>query len=205
MGQKVISRCWRLFSPWRVTVAIVTLAGLVGWPTAGNTQTVTGHASAVRATVLGTTTALSDTGALTGSDDARQASQVVAVVPSLLSAESLHATAIGWPDQAAAEASLAAIGLTIAGNGISAGFVMARTVAVLGGVGAGDTTIDGLSINGVPIAVTGQPNQTIPIFGGRVVVNEQQQILPSGRTVNALHVIVDGIADVVIASATAGI
>jgi len=53
--------------------------------------------------------------------------------------------------------------------------------------------------------VTGQPNQTIPIFGGRVVVNEQQQILPSGRTVNALHVIVDGIADVVIASATAGI
>ncbi len=56
MGQKVISRYWRLFSPWRVTVAIVTLAGLVGWPTAGNTQTVTGHASAVRATVLGTTT-----------------------------------------------------------------------------------------------------------------------------------------------------
>ena len=84
MGQKVLSRCWRLFSPWSVTVAIVTLAGLVGWPTAGNTQTVTGHASAVRATVLGTTTALSDTGALTGSDDARQASQVVEVVPSLL-------------------------------------------------------------------------------------------------------------------------
>ena len=205
MGQKVLSRCWRLFSLWRVTVAIVTLVGLVGWPAAGSAQTVTGHASAVQATVLGTTTVLSDTGALTGSDDARQASQVIAVVPSLLSAESLHATAIGWPDQAAAEASLAAIGLTIAGNAISAGFVMARTAAVLGGAGAGDTTIDGLSINGVPIAVTGQPNQMIPIFGGRVVVNEQQQILPSGRTVNALHVIVDGIADVVIASATAGI
>src|SRR3989442_15669842 len=106
MGQKVLSRCWRLFSPWSVTVAIVTLAGLVGWPTAGNTQTVTGYARAVRATVLGTTTALSDTGTLAGSDDARQASQV-AVVPAVLSAESLHATAIGWPDQAAAEASLA--------------------------------------------------------------------------------------------------
>jgi len=80
-----------------------------------------------------------------------------------------------------------------------------RTVAVLGGADAGDTTIDGLSINGVPIAVTGQPNQTIPIFGGRVVVNEQQQILPSGRTVNALHVIVTGVADVVTATAVAGI
>ena len=205
MGQKLFSACWRVFSFRGVMVATVAVAGLVGWPTAGSTQTVAGHASAVQATVLGTTTVLSDTGALTGSDDARQASQVIAVVPSLLSAESLHATAIGWPDQAAAEASLAAIGLTIAGNAISAGFVMARTAAVLGGAGAGDTTVDGLSINGVPIAVTGQPNQTIPIFGGRVVVNEQQQILPSGRTVNALHVIVDGIADVVIASATAGI
>ena len=205
MGQKVFSACWRVFSSRGVMVAIVAVAGLVGWPTAGTTQTVTGHASAVQATVLGTTTVLSDTGTLTGSDDARQASQVAGVVPSLLSAEILHATTIGWLDQAAAEASLASLGVTVAGNGISAAFVMARTVAILGGAGAGDTTIDGLSINGVPIAVTGQPNQTIPIFGGRIVVNEQQPLFPSGMTVNALHIVIDGVADVIIASATAGI
>ena len=195
----------RIFSRLRLMAAIVALTGCVGWATAGDAQTLTGQARAVQATVLGSQTVLSDTGALTGGDDARQASQVTGAVPSVLTAEALHATTIGWPDQAVSAASLAGLAVTVAGNGITAGFVMARAKAILGGAGAGDTDIDALSINGAPITVTGQPNQTIPIFGGRVVVNEQQQILPSGRTVNALHVIVDGIADVVIASATAGI
>jgi hypothetical protein len=185
--------------------AIVALAGWVGWATAGDAQTVTGQARAVQATVLGSQTVLSDTGTLTGSDDARQASEVTGDVPSVLTAEALHATTIGWPDQAAAEASLAALGVTVAGNGISAGFVMARAAAVLGGASGGATTIDGLSINGAPITVTGQPNQTILLLGGRVVINEQQPLFPSGMTVNALHIVIDGVADVVIASATAGI
>ena len=34
---------------------------------------------------------------------------------------------------------------------------------------------------------------------------EQQPLFPSGMTVNALHIVIDGVADVVIASATAGI
>jgi len=195
----------RFFLRLRLMAAIVALAGWVGWATAGDAQTVTGQARAVQATVLGSQTVLSDTGTLTGSDDARQASEVTGAVPSVLTAEALHATTIGWPDQAAAEASLAALGVTVAGNGISAGFVMARAAAVLGGASAGATTIDGLSINGAPITVTGQPNQTIPLLGGRVVINEQQPLFPSGMTVNALHIVIDGVADVVIASATAGI
>jgi len=192
----------RILRRWGVVVAIVTLAG---WPTAGAAQTATGHARAAQTTILGSTTALSDTGTLSGSDDALQASQVTGAVPSVLTAEALHATTIGWPDQMAAEASLAALRLTVAGYGISAGFVMARAAAILGGGSAGDTAIDGLSINGVPITVTGQPNQTIPLLGGRVVINEQQAMFPSGMAVNALHVVIDGVADVVIASATAGI
>jgi hypothetical protein len=204
MGQRV--------SSWAgVVVVMVALAGVVGWPTAGGAQTVTGQARAVQATVLGglgslgSTTVLSDTGPLESSDDARQASQVTGAVPSLLSAGVLHATTIGWPDRAIAEASLAALDLSVAGNGISAGFVMARAAAGLGVVGGGDTTIDALAINGVPITVTGQPNQTILIVGGRIVINEQRPLVPSGMTVNALHIVVDGVADVVIASATAGI
>src|SRR5712664_3929460 len=189
----------RIFSHLRLMAAIVALAGWVGWATAGDAQTVTGQARAVQATVLGSQTVLSDTGALTGSDDARQASEVTGDVPSVLTAEALHAITIGWPDQAAAEASLAALGVTVAGNGISAGFVMARAAAVLGGTSGGATTIDGLSINGAPITVTGQPNQTIPLLGGRVVINEQQPLFPSGMTVNALHIVIDGVADVVIA------
>ena len=195
----------RIFSHLRLMAAIVALAIWVGWATAGDAQTVTGQARAVQATVLGSQTVLSDTGTLSGSDDALQASQVTGAVPSVLTAEALHATTIGWPDRAAAEASLAALSLTVGGYGISAGFVMGRAAAVLGGGSAGDTTIDGLSINGAPITVTGQPNQMIPLLGGRVVINEQQPMFPSGMAVNALHVVIDGVADVVIASATAGI
>ena len=193
---------WRIPRRWGVVVAIVTLAG---WPTAGAAQTAIGQARAVQTTILGSTTVLSDTGALSGSDDALQASQVTGAVPSVLTAEALHATTIGGPDQAASEASLAALRLTVAGYGISAGFVMARAAAILGGGSAGDTAIDGLSINGAPITVTGQPNQMIPLLGGRVVINEQWAMFPSGMAVNALHVVIDGVADVMIASATAGI
>ena len=81
---------------------------------------------------------------------------------------------------------------------------MARASAVLGAAGAGAVNIDGLSVNGLPIPVTGLPNQTVTIPGGRVVINEQQSS-PTGIIVNALHVIVVGVADVVIASAKAGI
>ena len=199
----------RIFSRLRLMAAIVALTGCVGWATAGDAQTVTGQARAVQATVLGSLlgsqTVLSDTGALTGGDDARQASQVTGAVPSVLTAEALHATTIGWPDQAVSAASLAGLAVTVAGNGITAGFVMARAAAILGGAGAGDTDIDALSINGAPITVTGQPNQTIPLLRGRVIINEQQPLFPSGMTVNALHIVIDGVADVVIASATAGI
>jgi len=195
----------RTFYHLRVMAAIVALAGVVGWPTAGGAQTASGHATAVQTTVLGRTTVLSDTGALTGGDDARQASEVTGAVPSVLTAEALHATTIGWPDQAVSAASLAGLAVTVAGNGITAGFVMARAAAILGGAGAGDTDIDALSINGAPITVTGQPNQTIPLLRGRVIINEQQPLFPSGMTVNALHIVIDGVADVVIASATAGI
>jgi hypothetical protein len=186
---------------WGVVAVIVALAG---WPTAGAAQTVIGSATAAQTTVLGSTTVLSDTGTLTGID-ALQASQVTGAVPSVLTAEALHATTIGWPDQTAAEASLAGLQLTVAGYGVSADFVMARAAASVGTGGGGDTSIDALSINGAPITVTGQPNQVIPLLGGRVVINEQHPMFPSGMAVNALHVVIDGVADVVIASATAGI
>ena len=52
--------------------------------------------------------------------------------------------------------------------------------------------------------LTGSPNQTIAIPGGRLVINEQQTS-SAGTTVNAIHATVFGVADVVVASATAGI
>ena len=187
-------------------------AGLLGLPSTVAAQTAN-QATAVQATVAGptvlgitlpgTTTVLADTGALPrGATDALEASSVEDSVPALLSGDSLHATVIGLPDEAASEASLGSLALSVAGISISADFIMAQALAVNGAGGSGDSEIDGLSINGVSVPVTGDPNQTIPLAGGVVILNEQRTDA-SGALVNALHVIVNGIADVVVASASA--
>src|SRR6266705_588993 len=189
-------------------------AGLLGLPSTVAAQTAT-QAKAVQATVPGatvlgitlpgTTTVLAGTGALPrGSTGALEASSVAGTVPSLVSADSLHATVISLPDEVSSEASLGSLGLSVAGNTISADFIMARALAVTGAGGSGDSEIDRLSINGVLVPVTGSPNQTIPIAGGTVILNEQQTGA-TGAVVNALHVIVTGVADVVVASAVAAI
>jgi len=185
----------------------ICVMGLL-WPVPGSAQTISGQARAVQATVaglLGTNTAvLSDTGTLSGPTDAREASQGMGAISNLLTGEALHATTIGWPDQVASEASLANLALNVAGNTIGADLVMARALSALGATGAGAVNIDSLLINGVPVGVTGEPNQSVWIPGGQVVINEQRT--SAGRTVvNALHVVVDGVADVIIASATAAI
>jgi hypothetical protein len=190
---------------WTAFALAGALVGLLAWPGTSEAQTVTGQATAVRATVLGIPTTLADTGTLSDSSDARDATQITVSVQSLLTGEVLHAITIGYPDEVDSEASLGNLALTVAGNGISADLVMARAQAVLDAAGAGMSNIGGLLINGMPVVVTGDPNQTIDILGGRVVINEQNSSPTGTIIVNALHVIVNGVADVVIASATAGI
>ena len=194
---------------WKLLMLAGAMVVLLAWPGTSEAQTVTGQASAVQATVLGllgaTTTTLADTGTLGGTSDARDASLLTGSLPSLLTGEVLHATTIGYPNEVDSEASLGSLAMTIAGTGISADFVMARALSVLGGAGTGLTNIDGLSIGGVPIFPTGDPNQTISLGVLSVVLNEQ---IPSagGITVNAMHVrTIDGLTDVIIGSAKAGI
>ncbi len=193
---------------WNVSGALVVLTGLLAWPAVGVAQTVVGNGTAVQATVFGllggTTTVLAGTGALGGTTDAQDASQVTGDVPSLLTAEALAATTIGWPDQVISHASLANLGLTLGAATISADSVLATATALLGATGSGSAVIGNLLVNGVPVAVTGQPNQTISIPGGQLVINEQA-VSPASTAVNALHATVSGVADVVIGSAVAGI
>ena len=192
----------------QVVTFMVATAGLLVGPRAGAAQTVAGNARGVRVTTLGllggATTVLADTGTLAGTADARDASVVTASIPSVLSGEVLHAVTIGWPDQVASEASLASLGMSVGGTGISADFVMARALAALGAGISQGSIISNLRIGGIPIEVTGEPNQTVAIPGGQVVINEQT-VSADGVTVNALHARVSGVSDVVIASATAGI
>ena len=170
-------------------------------------QTVSGQAQAVKTVVVNplggsTTTVLADTGPLGSSADARQASAQEGSVSSLVAVNTLHATSIGWPDQVKSEASVADLAITVAGTSVGADFVMARASSVLGTPASANVSINGLMLNGTPITVTGNPNQTISVPGGQLVINEQPSG-SSGTVVNALHLAVAGVADVVVASATA--
>ena len=210
-GKKVLGKLCRkaaaatALSAWCAAAAAQLLGTqpIVG-STATAAPTLTGQAAAVRASTATGATILSDTGTLSGAGDARNASQLAGNVPSLLAGEVLQATTIGWPDQVHSDASLANLGMTVAGIGITADFVMAAAMAVAGASGRGSSLVENLAINGVPISVSSAPNQVVDIAGGRIVINEQRAS-PGGIAVNALRVIVDGVADVVVGSASAAI
>jgi hypothetical protein len=122
----------------------------------------------------------------------------------LLGAETLNAATYSYPNQVDSVASLANLGLSVAGISISAGSIVAEASQALGAAGSGSSYIDNLAINGVPVTVTGAPNQTISIPGGQLVLNEQTVSSTGSILVNAIHVTVNGVADVVLASAKAG-
>jgi len=179
-------------------------------PSATQAMTYSGRATVVQATVLvlGPIT-LGDAGSLPPSGGAQQASLLNASVPGMLTAEVVHASTVGQGNASRSEASVAELTLTVAGNSISARFLQARATAMCtdnGPTASGSSDITELSVNGQTVAISGMPNQTVtlPTGLGKVIINEQT---PStgGITVNALHVIVDGVADVVISSAHADI
>ncbi len=70
-----------ILSPLRAAAVALLLVVPLAWPAAGEAQEVSGEASAVRARLLGATTVLSDTGMLSDSSDAREASQPAFVGP----------------------------------------------------------------------------------------------------------------------------
>lgn len=195
----------------RALIGVALLAcGLLAGSSLRAAETVSGDATVARVTtfsLLGgaTTTALAATGTLADASDSRDAALQTASVASVLSGDVLHATTVGWPDQVASAASMANVALNVGGVGITADFAMAEALAELGSAGEAVSFVSNLSINGVPVAVTGEPNQTVSIPGGQVVINEQATTDAGATTVNALHATVDGVADVVVASATAGI
>ncbi|HEV8348378.1 MAG TPA: choice-of-anchor P family protein [Vicinamibacterales bacterium] len=187
-------------------IALCSVLAVLASAVPATAQSVSGQARAIQASVVNplggiTTTVLVDTGTLSNSSDAREASSPTGTVTSLVTGSVLHATAIGWTDQAAAEASVGELRVTAGPAAVTADFVMARAKAVTGSAGTAAVNIDGLMINGLPVTVTGIPNQTITIPGGNMVINEQSTG-STGTVVNALHIITAA-ADVVIASATA--
>lgn len=186
------------------TLAIL-VASTLAWPASAAAQTHTGQAKAVQVSSLGGTTTLADTGTLGGSSDAREAALGVGRVPSILSGEVMRAVTLGSSDRVASEASLANLTIKLGATAISAGLALAKVSVLRGEAADATSSVGELTVNGVSVEVSGEPNQTISIPGGRIVLNEQTTSASGTTTVNALHATVSGVGDVVIASATAGI
>lgn len=135
-------------------------------------------------------------------------------------AEVLHAATIGQGESARSEASVANLNLNVSGHTITADFLMARASAVCNKQGnavvSGSSQVANLVVDGNPILVAEFPaNYQISLVDalglavGRVTINEQAAS-GNGRnygaiTVNALHVEVFGVADVLVSSTHADI
>ena len=201
-----------------ILVAVVALA-LVS---AAEAETYGGDATAVQVTVPATGTIIrAASGTLAISGGAEEASLLVGDVPSsatagvvTLAAGALHSTIVGIGSLTSAESSMGNVNLTISGNQITSNFVMARSQAGCnpGPSVGGLSHVENLVINGQPITVTGNPNQTVTLSNGTVIINEHVESIVGNTaqlTVHALRVTtrdtVTGqlLADVVLARADA--
>jgi hypothetical protein len=202
LGALLFSACSDVQNPAAPTLPRSTSSLL------SQSTTYSGRATVVQATVLALAPiTLVDAGPLPSSGGAEEKTLLQANLPGLVTAEVLHAATSGQGSRSSSEASVAELAVTAGGNTVSAGFLMARAEAkCTDGTpsASGSSEIARLGVNGQTIVVSGAPNQTIPLPNGRVIINEQKGA-PGDITVNALHIIVDGIADIVIASAHADI
>ena len=154
---------------------------------------------------------IASTGALPAAGGVLDASQVSESVPGVLSADTLHAGAIARGDRTRTESSAAGITLSLPNDTVIADFAQARAQAVSSNSGPSlseTSEVDGLVVDGLPIPVTGVPNQIVQLTSGTLVVNEQTTSVNGATgsiTVNALHVTASGGTNFVVASATAGI
>ena len=169
------------------------------------TQTVTGQASGVTAVVAGNVVTLASSGTAVSPEEPVGTGQVTGSIPGLLSAEALHAASMAWTDQVASQASLGNLAMTVGGTGVSATWIQSNALAVAGSAASGASSVEGLTIGGIPVSASGAPNQVISLLGLTVTLNEQIQSA-GGIVVNALRVrTLDGLTDVVLGSAQAGI
>lgn len=172
-----------------------------------------GRATVVDADVLGEQNDLVDTGPLPSLGGALQSSLLTANLPGLLTGEVLAASTVGNGNQSSSEATITSLGITVAGIGIGASVASSTAEATCtpgGPTADGDAVVLNLVVGGVPIPVSGAPNQVVPLpLGlGQIVLNEQITSVTSTTAAidtSALHVVVNGVADIAISRSHADV
>jgi hypothetical protein len=171
--------------------------------------TFAGHAAAlIVQSAGGADMALAGTGPAPAAGGQRENSLPSTVVGGV-TARLLYAITLASGSRNQSQASLAYVDAMVGAHEVTALWVEAQATAVAGFLSvstSGKTTLEGLVLDGHAIAVTGEPNQTITLPDGYLVINEQtgSSSRPTGTlTVNALHLVVPKSGSFIAASATA--
>lgn len=204
--RNIDARCVRL----ALVAGLLVLSGLA-WAAPAHASSFGGQAYSAFVNVPGAGPLyIADTGALPSDGGWSGAAVEGTAVPGVLSAETLVAATSGalyaiGGDQANSSTSLANV-VVLSGQAaqITASFVQAQ--ADVTGLGAsGASRIDDLTFGGVPVQVTGLPNQTVSLpLVGTLIINEQTTTA-QGIVVNALHLILATGGEIVVSSARSSI
>lgn len=200
----------RIFFAAALAVALACGVGVAAAP-AQTATSYSGQATAVRASVLGLSATLADTGPLASSGGSERESLVGASLPGLLSAGVLTASTNGHGNQSHSRAAVGDAALNLLGIGIEAAALQSRAQATCQGgepQTSGSSDIAALTVNGERIVFVGNPTLVIPLPLGITLTLNEQTSSTSGNhaemTVNAVHLTGPGI-DVVLASSSADI
>jgi hypothetical protein len=201
--------------PIRSFAAGLVLALGLGSASAAMADTYAGRAfgASVKTASLGGTTYYSDTGDLP-SDGGWEPTSLSGISSGALSADVFVASTSGADyegsgSNVSSSASLADV-VVLAGSPVqlTADFVRSQTRVTADEV-EGSTEVDGLVFGGLPVAVTGAPNQRVEVPGVATLVINEQVVTTNGSLrevrVNALHLTVVTGAEVILSSARSSI
>lgn len=180
------------------TLNLLILATLFSASALSQSNSFSGRAAAVQASVTAVgqpviTTSLTDTGYLPSTGGGTTLAGADADLLKILTIHSSNGSTSGVGNTSSSAAGVDQLNITVGGVTVSASAVQALAQASCpGGTPSGGSTITDLMINGVPIAISGDPNQTVPVVLGDVtlgtVVINEQAIDPYAAQVRALHV-----------------
>ena len=211
--------CCGAASPAQTVVQTNIVGGANGTNTTNDTAGYSGLASVALGLGQGGFVSTSSIYLLSVTGDVREASDLEQHVANGLDMGLSHASIVSQEKTTASQAAVADVKLTASGRSffgfgraaptnITADFVMSEANASCftnettnGVTRSGTSQINGLTVDGQPVAVTGEANQFVTLSGGAfLVINEQlpvttvtsigdQSFTAEGIAVNALHVI----------------
>jgi len=193
----------------RIVIGVV--AALAFGPLPARAQAATtfsGEAAAVRASAVGISLNLSDTGPLPSTGGNLKTSLASVNVLGLVTADVLSSSTSGSGSSSQSQSSVVSVNLL--GGLIAADVVKSNSSATCSGTTAsttGSSELVNLVVAGTPVVVV-NPNLALSLPGGISVIVNQQTSSAGGNsgsiTVNALHVTGPSI-DLIVASAQSGI